>query len=94
MRGPFGSPGFQGILEGVTRMGVLDWTWELKSLLMDVGMVSADIRRCGADSQSGRRAAWPRLGELPSSGHPVDGSAQVADEGGLCSSFHSAGFVS
>lgn len=40
----FGSPGFQGILEGVTRMGVLDWTWELKSLLMDVGSVSADIR--------------------------------------------------
>ena len=24
----------------------------------------------------------------------MDGSAQVADEGGLCSSFHSAGFVS
>ena len=44
VRGPFGSPGFQGILEGVTRMGVLDWTWELKSLLMDVGMVSIDIR--------------------------------------------------
>ena len=30
---------------------------------------------------------------MASSGHPVDGSAQVADEGGLCSSFHSAGFV-
>ena len=44
MRGPFWVPWFQGILEGVTRMGVLDWTWELKSLLMDVGSVSADVR--------------------------------------------------
>ena len=48
----------------------------------------------------GRRPKWEesRLaasGGVASSGHPVDGSVRVAeDEGDLCSSFHSAGFVS
>ena len=43
-RPTFGSPGFRGYSKGLLVMGVLDWTWELKSLLMDVGLVSADIR--------------------------------------------------
>ena len=62
---------------------------ELKPLPSE--WISADGRAAG---QSGRRAAWPRLGEWRSSGHPVDGSAWVVEEEvGLCSYLCSAGFV-